>query len=510
MEARFDVGIVCSMNYNLGNNLTNYAMYCYLKDKGYKVGMIDVPYESVYYRLLRKKSPALCFLENPYADQEILRGRDKWELYEHTDSFQVYMVASDQLWRDYFVANTDYFTLLDWVPSYKYKFSYGTSIGTDSYELCERDDYHTSFLLHRFGRISVREISAQKLLENKWKLESQVVMDPVFMCNLSNFDRLAQKGMKRTLKEKYTAMYFLDVAEQKEIAGVTFANHLSNGRYMAMTEIIYKNVKSDKLVYTLQPRVEEWLSMIKNAEFVITDSFHGMCVAIIYQKPFCVFFNKENVRGYSRFVDLLPLLGLEDRLVSSVEEIDFDKRRWEEIDYQVISNRLNNMKAQSERWIESVLKEAFGIKGEDDTYGCFLRAEYMRVCEEKKRAKLFAAQANKLRRLSMKPYANSEDVQIVGWGIGNGFKKNIKQILEHCEMKYVCDRNAAMWGKEVVPGVICISPEELSLFDNVLVLITVERITMLEEIERDLRFMGIDRYRYVDEWLNEIKGESKA
>lgn len=499
MKENFDIGLVCMMNYNLGNNLTNYALYCYLKDKGYRVGLIDIPYEGIYFKRIREKGPTLFFGEKPYADNEILLANDKWELYEKAENYHAYIVGSDQLWRDDFVANTDYFTMLNWVPTYKYKFSYATSIGKNSYNIKERDDYYTGFLLSRFNQISVRESSAKMLLWEKWKINSELVMDPVFMCDVSHYDELARRGMQRILTERYTAMYFLDVTKTKEAAGLKVANLATNGKYMAMTEIIYDKVSSDEIVYTVQPYVEEWIAMIRNSEFVITDSFHGMCLAIIYKKPFLVFFNKDNERGYSRFKDLLLTLNLSNRLIDDFEKIDIDEKSYYQIDYNEVYKIIDNIKSESMKWLNMVLHEMDSYEGRDDTYTCYLRSEYLRHNEEEKRARIFIAQAKKLRCISLKTELN--EPQIVGWGAGNYFYKKADELVKKCNMKYVCDRNPDLWGKELVEGVKCISPQDLFQMDNVLVIIIAENIFFIEEIKKELHYMGIDRFECVDDFL---------
>ena len=505
MVDTYDIGIVCMMNYNIGNNLTNYALYSYLRDKGYKVGMIDMPYGLLVSKQYEGKGPSFCFLKKPYCDREIIKAKDKWELYSKSDVCNAYMVASDQLWRDNFVLDTDYYAMLDWVPSYKYKFSYGTSIGTDVYEAEEREIYHAGYLLGRFAKISVREQSAVKLIKDKWGLDSTIVLDPVFMCDRAHYDELASYGEKRISKEKYTAMYFLDVSEEKELAGKAVAEHITNGKYMAVTELIHTEVHSDVINYTLQPHVEEWLAMIKNSEFVITDSFHGMCFAIIYQKPFCVIFDKESIRGYARFADMLSILGLQDRIICDASAFNAEDKKLYRIDYTEVCETLGKMKKMSTEWLNDALNDMKLYQGKDDAYGCYLRAEYQRIQSERRHRELFAAQTEKLRELSIAQNKNSRNTIIVGWGLGNCFKKYINRILKYCDMKYVCDNNSDMWGKEVAPGVTCISPSELFKFDDVFVVIMIERMSTIGEIIMELDDMGISKYECVNEWIKKVK-----
>lgn len=508
MINHYDIGMVCMMNYNIGNNLTNYALYCYMKAKGYHVKLIPMPYDLGVTKYYEKKGTPLYFQKIPYEKQDILRAADKWELYAQAENCGAYMTASDQLWRDYFVKQTDYFAMLDWVPSYKYKFSYATSVGTDVYRQKENEEYHSGFLLNRFNKISVREQSAKALLMDKWQIDVQVVTDPVFLCDISYYDILAQRGMKRLVKDTYTAMYFLDASKIKETAGLEIAQNITGGRYMAMTEIVYRKMQSDCIEYTLQPYVEEWLAMIKNSDFVVTDSFHGMCFAILYQKPFCVIFDKKSVRGYARFTDLLGALGLEDRLLDVDEKLNLDDEKMYTLDYSRVNKILGQLKRESEDWLASVFAEMKNYRGKDDAYGCYLYSEYLRQKNEKKQQALFTAQSDKVRELSLKQSGGTlEHTEIVGWGIGNCFRKNKDKIMDKCAMKYICDSNPDNWGKEIIAGVECISPQELYKMDKTFVIIIAENIAIIEEIEKELQYMGITDYISIDEWFNEADNE---
>ena len=94
-------------------------------------------------------------------------------------------------------------------------------------------------------------------------------------------------------------------------------------------EIFNKHTKDiSKCIF---PSVSKWLAGFRDASFVVTDSFHGTVFSIIFNKPFISIANKK--RGVSRFTSLLKIFGLENRLISSREEIsdhlldgiDFDR-----------------------------------------------------------------------------------------------------------------------------------------------------------------------------------------
>ncbi len=95
--------------------------------------------------------------------------------------------------------------------------------------------------------------------------------------------------------------------------------------------------------------MESWLAHIAKSEFVITDSFHGMCVAIINHRQFIVIVNK--LRGETRFVSILKLLGLEHRMVYSASELEEKLNDLGSIDYRQVDNILTAERHKSLQWL---------------------------------------------------------------------------------------------------------------------------------------------------------------
>ncbi|MGN0385617.1 MAG: polysaccharide pyruvyl transferase family protein [Lachnospiraceae bacterium] len=505
-----DVGIVCMMNYNIGNNLTNYALYSVVKKLGYSVKMIDMPSEVKESQCYLEKGAMYYFLKNPYNSADYLKSKNKYELYKYSDKCDIFMVGSDQLWRDIFaVAGTEYFTALNWVPSYKYMFSYATSTGTGNFDASPHQIQEMKFLLGRFNRLSVREKSGQNLLK-KWGLSARVVLDPVFLCDRNIYDELAGIGGLRVPKEKYVAAYLLDVSEEKEKIVQTVTKMLSEDRYVAMTEPTHSKVEGHLLDYTLEPCIEEWVSMIKNSEFVITDSFHGMCFALIYEKPFFVVFNPSCWRGYERFVDLLSLLGIEDRILKKGCEVTAENLK---INYDLVNSKISELKKESKMWLEAALLEGKQYVGEMGTYDYYLESEYQRYIHDAHiREKIKQIQSNaffqkntKLRKKNNRKKSDKKMV-VIGWGAGNCFRNHLDSITKYSEMKYVCDSNPNLWGTRLTKEIVCISPSELLKFDNVMILIMVENAGAAVTIANTLLDMGISNFEHIGNWIKEIEG----
>ena len=98
--------------------------------------------------------------------------------------------------------------------------------------------------------------------------------------------------------------------------------------------------------------IEDWLYYYKNAQFIITDSFHGTCFAIIFKKPFISIANKQ--RGENRFISLLSEIGLLDRMIYELNDVKkFDL--FSPINYDEVYNKLTPKTNDSLNWLKAAV-----------------------------------------------------------------------------------------------------------------------------------------------------------
>ena len=114
-----------------------------------------------------------------------------------------------------------------------------------------------------------------------------------------------------------------------------------------------KNFQGEKVFANIG--IEDFLKAYVNAEFVVTDSFHGTCLAIIFNKPFISIANKE--RGEKRFKSLLKWLGLEHRMVYDIKEIYKRTELLEEIDFTPVNRIIENSKNEGIEWLKGHLSK---------------------------------------------------------------------------------------------------------------------------------------------------------
>ncbi len=91
--------------------------------------------------------------------------------------------------------------------------------------------------------------------------------------------------------------------------------------------------------------------------------------------------------------------------------------------------------------------------------------------------------------------------EVVLWGAGYCFSKNLAKVEQICKIKYVCDNNKELWGREIVPGIICISPEKLREMKHIFVVIMLENIQVAFKVMNQLLEMQIDNFDLVYNWL---------
>lgn len=104
--------------------------------------------------------------------------------------------------------------------------------------------------------------------------------------------------------------------------------------------------------YVSSPPLEQWLRGFREAEFIITDSFHATVFSIIFNKPFVVYANKG--RGAARFMSLLSLFGLEDRLIFKSK--DLDGLTLNSIDYDRVNKKIDYLRSKSLVFLKNIFE----------------------------------------------------------------------------------------------------------------------------------------------------------
>lgn len=495
---RYDIGLVYRSNHNYGANLTHYALANYLLKQNNSILLIDMPSGLALSLPLDRDDPFELFGCNPYIfinslediDQHNLgekaiyvwRAKHIWELDKANELCQMFLVGSDQLWRSYFLVGSGHYSLLGWVAEGKYRASYSTSFGTDSFEGDDIEIRTVGNLLGEFNRISIREKSGVQIVNNLSGVKAKWVVDPVFLLGEEDYSKLIINDNN----EYNIGFYILDFTDSK-ICFLERQIEIYNYSCAGYTDAMVQKTMDDKLAKYLliSKTVESWITMIKKSKFVITDSFHGMCFAIIFHKPFVVIADENIQRGFTRIQELLNRLGLENHIVSNEELNNVCLEDYEDINYKVIDRILNNCINESKMWLNETVSEGLATECNsircNDCWNKFSESKYLEHMRKR----------NSISNIISDRFSCCEKYVI--WGTGNIFSEYSSAVIEETSPIYVVDNNKDKWGKIYCNYLECKSPECLYT-EDVVVIILVESEYVSNSIINQLKKYNIGKY----------------
>lgn len=230
------------------------------------------------------------------------------------------VVGSDQLWRPSNIVGC-YFTL-EFVPDQIKKIAFSTSFGVP--ELPKRLHSHARKFLSRIDYISVRENTGAEIVKSMSGKEATVVCDPTMMLTAEDWMHIQDE--KPFAQGNYILMYLMgDNPEQRE-----FVKKLSKstgcriiGLLHGATYIAYDEDVADEKPFNVGPA--EFVNLIRNAQYVCTDSFHCIVFSILNSTNFFAFRRWPDGSKFSandRLYTLLQFTGLERRMLMGTENID--------------------------------------------------------------------------------------------------------------------------------------------------------------------------------------------
>lgn len=261
--------------------------------------------------------------------------------------FSCFVCGSDQVWNPYWSKPNHFLTF---VPKDIPKVSYAASIGVDQLSNSQKETYKP--LIDNFSRISVREKKGKEILQSftDQNKEIEVVLDPTMLLSSNEWDLIVPSS---EIKEKYIFTYFLGEDPSLREYANTFAK-LSGYKIVNIPFLYGEFRKADTLFADIKydsAGPEDFVNLIKNAEVILTDSFHACVFSIIYNKEFYVFDRKVYGKSMSsRITGLLDSLEIKDRIINTEE--NFEKLFNEKINYKKANYNLNILKENSLSFLE--------------------------------------------------------------------------------------------------------------------------------------------------------------
>ncbi|MCD7864664.1 MAG: polysaccharide pyruvyl transferase family protein [Clostridiales bacterium] len=357
--------ITCHDVYNVGAALQAYALQKYLIDCGHEVEIIDYKpdYLSRHYNLRSVDNSRydVPVIREAYLVAKLpkrLKAR-KSERKKNFDIFRtdclhltrryssfdelqrtppladIYLAGSDQIWNPLLQNGRDPSFYLAFAPREKVRASYAASFATE--QITDEDKLQMKPMLAELDAVSVREKSGIGILE-EMGIRGTEVCDPVFLLSPSVWEKTAQpQGFKGIV-----FMYDFDDSGFVQSA----AKKIADDQGKNIVSFFPTGIEATIADY-MGPR--EFLGTLLEADVIVSNSFHATAFAIMFHKEFFVINRKENLN--TRMRDLLATMGLEDRLIDSLSDLDHVKPiRWD-----VVTERIERQVKVSVAYIDHVL-----------------------------------------------------------------------------------------------------------------------------------------------------------
>lgn len=276
-----------------------------------------------------------------------------WQLNGAKWDFDTFIVGSDQVWRLNAKARFLSAYYLPFLSGSEKRIAYAVSFGQNFWEaktnVCLTDAARNE--VEKFNSLSVRESSGVRICQEIFGVEAEHVLDPTLLAGREYFDTVIGAGYDARDGDENIVYYKLDVdGDFDQCLG-----YLSEKLMRPVKNIYYSKIKRSltgkQYIYF---EVEDWLREIRDAEFVITDSFHCICFCLLFEKQFVYFPNAE--RGLTRLESLLGLLGLKERIYYSLEDLQ-SRRGWEDtINYNAVNKILAFERKKSALFLKNALE----------------------------------------------------------------------------------------------------------------------------------------------------------
>jgi len=265
-------------------------------------------------------------------------------------AYDLIVAGSDQIWSpsQHFGFDPNYF--LAFAQSFPArKISYAASFGRDL--VSAEEAAQLPGLLHHFDAISVREASGVALVERSTGQRPANVPDPTLLLN--SYAELTDPTPSDPDAEPYLFCYGLRSPDNirqtaefvaSQLGCPILSPHNPHRRWIEIGQTVY-------------PDPAEWVALVKNARFVVTNSFHGTVFALLFKKPFIVAgLTGDKASANARAIHLLRTVGLESRFAPSFSAQRTDALMATPIDWAAVDLRLADLRQAGNEFLSGQLQ----------------------------------------------------------------------------------------------------------------------------------------------------------
>ena len=341
------IGLITFCDGNYGSTLQCYCTKHYLEKRGAVVDLIKErkPFKERVLFLLEK---ALFFLKHPFISKKILKEKNKriitisnkanmkidlfcqsvlqpkdyslgdLKRIDAYNRYDYFVCGSDQIWNFYSKIVSSFYTL-SFAKKTK-KISFAPSFGASSIQRSLYGEIKNK--IKGFSKYSVREENGKDLLKEILSVDACVLPDPTFLLLPEEWDDFAKKSL--LLENNYIFVHFLNVPNENVIDGLKAVQESTNYKILLFS-YFYDCFKSLSNTIFIEGTPYDYVSLIKNANVVFTDSFHTCTFSLRYSKEFYAF--ERNYCREDQSSRVLTLLNAFDAKERYLCKSDAFKRR---------------------------------------------------------------------------------------------------------------------------------------------------------------------------------------
>lgn len=363
------IGIITFHNsYNCGSMLESYAMQTIIKKCGGNPQIINFSNQEQreLYGSFYKNKSIKNIIKNLFiisAQTRIKYNNNKYEEFKNrnfnlTHSYQTMtelddsnystiVAGSDQIW-NITIDDADDAYFLPWVKKAR-KVAYSPSFGAKNIMRYSNNPEKYRRMINEFDALSIREYNGKRWIKDLCGKDVEVLLDPTLLLEKSDYELIEKKDFNE--KEKYIFFYAPEFKRDicKFVEKISKKYNLKVVTWSTKSYYV-KRVKSFGFKLADYEDPSMYLSLIKNAELVITTSYHGTIFSTIYRKKFITVKNGGMYGDDDRVITLLKQLDMENRLIPYTFKENYDYL--EEVDYTNYDVVLPQLKEKSIKYID--------------------------------------------------------------------------------------------------------------------------------------------------------------
>lgn len=326
--------------HNYGAVLQAFALKKYIEKIGYNVEIINYHHENIPDGFPKENNEKRWEKFNKFIQELIGYDKKMYTTEEQLEELDIdyWICGSDQIWNTEITRGFNKGFFLDFKTEGK-KISYAVSMGIK--ELPKEQEKQFKDSINKLDNISVREETLQEYAKKFTNKKIEKVLDPTLLLEANDYDNL----LLENVYGDYVLIYALGPDERL----TQIARKIADDKNVNIIELNDKKIENYFCEQISDAGPSEFLTLIKNAKAIITNSFHGTIFSIIFQKEF---YTITRLNRNSRMENILKIVDMNDRLIDKVEELEFVKEQ----DYKKAFEKLHKEKEKSIIFLNEALK----------------------------------------------------------------------------------------------------------------------------------------------------------